>query len=201
MTETEHDKPERFLRHLEPLKAALTAFCRRSLYRREETEDVLQSAVATAYRDFDLYAEGTNFRAWMFRYVNHEVLNRNRRVVQRREVELPEELPQTATSQGRFPDDVLSQLLEDPEVVLGDCDQRLTRLLHELGDTERSIFLLRAIGDFKYREIAQMLDVPIGTVMGLLARTRQRLRTGLLDYAMEHRLLPRSGDPPITEPH
>lgn len=63
------DKPERFILHLKPLQGALEAFCRRSLYDVSLVEDVLQEAVPRAFRDFGLFSEGTNFRAWIFRYL------------------------------------------------------------------------------------------------------------------------------------
>lgn len=53
-------------------------FCNRAFNRREDVQDTLQAATANAYRDFELNAEGTNFRAWIFRYVSLESLNRNR---------------------------------------------------------------------------------------------------------------------------
>lgn len=195
LAQTRHDKTEQFLKHLEPLQEALAAFCRRSLCNRSDVADVLQSAVAGALRDFDLYAEGTNFRAWMFRYVSYEVLNRNRAVARRRETELPRDVPDTRATLGVCgADDSMDRLLEEPELVLDQCDEALSEALLELSDLERNIFLLRAIGDFKYREVAEILDVPIGTVMGLLSRSRERLRHRLLDYAKTHGLLPSEGD-------
>ncbi|MEJ7639070.1 MAG: sigma factor, partial [Singulisphaera sp.] len=68
----ERTKPENFLRHLEPLRGALEAYCRRSLHDPGAVGDVLQAAVANAFRDFHRYVEGTNFRAWIFRYLNGE---------------------------------------------------------------------------------------------------------------------------------
>jgi RNA polymerase sigma-70 factor (ECF subfamily) len=191
LAQTPRDKTERFLKHLEPLQEPLAAFCRRSLCNRSDVTDVLQSAVASAFRDFDLYAEGTNFRAWMFRYVSYEVLNRNRAVTRRREVELPREVPDTRATPGLFnADDSMGRMLEEPELVLDQCDDALAEALLELSDLERNIFLLRSIGDFKYREVAAILEVPIGTVMGLLSRSRERLRHRLLDYAKTHGWLP-----------
>lgn len=72
-------KAESFMRHLEPLQGALEAYCRRSLRDRNAVGDVLQSAVGSAFRDFHLYVEGSNFRAWIFRYVHLEVQNCNRK--------------------------------------------------------------------------------------------------------------------------
>ena len=153
--------------------------------------DVLQSALANAFRDFDLYAEGTNFRAWMYRYVSYEVLNRNRAQAREREVELPRDLVDPRTTGTSAPiNDAMERLLEKPEIVMDQCDEALSEAVLQLPRMERSILLLRAIGDFKYREIADILDVPIGTVMGLLARSRERLRQRLLEYATKRGLLP-----------
>jgi len=178
-----------------PLQEVLAAFCRRSLRDRNDVADALQSAVSNAFRDFDLYAEGTNFKAWMFRYVSHEVLNRNRAAIRNRRVELTDELPDTRTTGDQCEIDLaMERLLEAPELVLDHCDEVLAQAMRELPDLERDIFLLRAIGDFKYREVAEILDVPIGTVMGLLARSRERLRRRLLEYAKTFRWLPPEGD-------
>lgn len=191
------DKTERFLRHFVPLQNMLAAVCRRSLQDRTEVEDVLQSAVASAFRNFDLYAEGTNFRAWIFRYVTYEVLNRNRARTRKRQVELSDEFLDIHSTGGLgVADEAMDRLLDVPEVVLDQCDDVLTQALLELPDLERNIFLLRAIGEFKYREVADIMDVPIGTVMGLLARSRERLRHRLLDFAKAHRLLPPEGTRP-----
>lgn len=202
MTQSPSDRAERFLCHLGPLRAALSAFCRRSLYRRDDVEDVLQSAIATAFRDFDLYAEGTNFRAWIFRIVANEVLNRNRRDVMRREVDLADDLVEGAAAEFGPRSEAerdWEQVLENPEPVLDRCADGITQAVRALSDQERNILLLRAIGEFKYREIAEILGVPIGTVMGLLSRARQRLRNDLIDYAIEHRILPHRGDGPVGD--
>lgn len=191
MTHPPGDKTDRFVKHLEPLQGVLEAFCRRSLRDRNDVADVLQSAVANAFRDFDLYAEGTNFRAWIFRYVSFEVLNRNRGAARRTTVELPPELPAAPGGHASWIDDTaMDRLLEAPEIVLDECDEALSRAVLELSEMERGIFLLRAIGEFKYREIAEILEVPMGTVMGLLSRSRDRLRCSLFDYARTHGLLP-----------
>lgn len=186
MSASSRDKSERFLKHLEPLQRAATAYCRRALIDRSILADVLQSAVMNAFRDFDLYAEGTNFRAWLFRYVNHEIRNRNRATDRKLESELPDDL--VAVAGHESPD--VQRLLDSPEVILDLCDEAVAQAVQRLPEQQRSIFLLRAVGEFQYREIAEILDVPIGTVMGLLARARERLRSHLSEYAQEHRLLP-----------
>ena len=186
MSASSRDKSERFLKHLEPLQRAASAYCRRALIDRSVVADVLQTAVMNAFRDFDLYAEGSNFRAWLFRYVNHEVFNRNRATDRKLETELPDDLAAVAGHESLD----MQQLLDSPEIILDLCDEALAQAVQRLPEQQRSIFLLRAVGEFQYREIAEILDVPIGTVMGLLARARDRLRSHLWEYAQQNRLLP-----------
>ena len=180
------EKSQTFLRHLEPLQGALETYCRRSLRDRNEVSDVLQSAIANAFRDFHLYVEGTNFRAWVFRYVSFEILNRNRAAHRWQHTNLPADLAVEAR------DDVLEggqqaleSLLRNPDVVLEQCDQALAMAIRELPEMERQALLLRAIGGFKYREIAEVLEVPVGTVMSHLSRGRNRVRRRLVEYGRE----------------
>ncbi len=187
MIQPARQKAERFVAHLEPIQHQLAVYCSRELNLSDETADVLQSAIANAFRDFDKYSEGTNFRAWMFRYVTLETLNRNR-AVSRLPSGLDEQhLSETGTLD--FESFRLETLLDDPEAVLDHCDTVVAQGVGELTEQERKIFLLRAVGDFRYREIAEILDIPMGTVMGLLSRARTQLRSKLLDYARQHGLL------------
>ena len=193
MSQAGRDKAERFLSHLEPIQRALSAYCRRALNSGNEISDVLQSAAVNAYRDFDLYAEGTNFRAWMFRYVSYEVLNRNRAAARHNLAKLPKDLVDESSDPGSDESSV-DRLLDDPETVLDQCDDVVAKAVRGLPDMERSIFLLRAIGEFKYREIAEILEVPVGTVMGLLSRSRDRLRRSLAEYSRQGPLPGRDSD-------
>ena len=182
-------KAENFMRHLEPLQGALEAYCRRSLHDPNSVRDVLQSAIANAYRDFHLYVEGTNFRAWIFRYAHLETLNSNRKYARTRHEELPADLSVEDTWQLALDEPLFKVLLDDPDPVLDQCDTALARAVRELAPLERAVLLLQAIGEFKYREMAEILQVPIGTVMSTLARSRVRLRQRLVQYGEEHSLL------------
>lgn len=179
-------KAESFLRHLEPLRGALEAYCRRWLRDRNAVADVLQSAVANAFRDFHLYAEGTCFRAWMFRYVHLELQNWNRKYERSRHAELRADPPAADAGQ-TIPEyePLVEALLEDADAVLDHCEAELAAAVRALGPLERAVLLLQAVGEFKYREIAEIVQVPIGTVMSSLARARQRLRRRLAEYARQ----------------
>ena len=182
-------KAENFMRHLEPLQGALEAYCRRSLNNPNSVRDVLQSAVANAYRDFHLYVEGTNFRAWIFRYALLETLNCNRKHSRTRHEELPADLSVEDAWQLALDEPLLKVLLDDPDAVLDQCDAVVAQAIRELAPLERAVLLLLAIGEFKYREIAEILQVPIGTIMSTLARSRVGLRQRLAQYGEEHGLL------------
>lgn len=187
-------KAENFMRHLDPLQGALEAYCRRSLHDPNSARDVLQSAVANAFRDFHLYVEGTNFRAWIFRYTHLEVLNCNRKQARMRHEELPADLSVEDAWQLALDEPLLKVLLDDPDPVLDQCDAVLAQAVRELAPLDRAVLLLQAIGEFKYREIAEILQVPIGTVMSTLARSRVRLRQRLVQYGQAHGLLERRGN-------
>jgi RNA polymerase sigma-70 factor (ECF subfamily) len=192
----DHAKTERFMRHLEPLQGALEAYCRRSLRDRNAVADALQSAVGIAFRDFQLYVEGSSFRAWIFRYVHLEIQNCNRKYERTRHEELPTELPVQDAWEFSLDEPLFKALLDDPEAVLDQCDAALAQAIQELAPMERSILLLQAVGEFKYREIADILQVPIGTVMSNLSRSRLRLRKRLIEHGEKLGLLgPRRSEP------
>lgn len=177
------DKAESFVKHLEPVQRVLEAYCRRSLRDRSEVADVLQAAIANAYRDFHEFTEGTSFRAWMARYVSLEVLNRNRQAARSRTSGLLTDLPAAdAAVDITGEEGIPMSILQNPERLFENCDEQVAEVIRELPALERSVLLLRAIGDFRYREIGEILSLPMGTVMGLLGRARARLRAQLADY-------------------
>lgn len=193
----DEDKAGRFMRHLEPLQAALEAYTRRALLDRNAIADVLQTAVAHAFRDFDLYAEGSNFRAWMFRYTHLEILNANRKFARSRAEELPAEIPTEDAWELALDEPLHQTLLDDPEAVLEQCGDAVAAAVRALPASEQAVFLLHAVGEFKYREIAAIVQAPIGTVMSALSRARLRLRQALVRRGEEAGLLrrPERGEP------
>lgn len=189
LAKPQEDRTTRFLRHLEPLEAALEAYARRSVHDPNSAEDVLQEAVGKAFRDFHLYAEGTNFRAWMFRYLNLEIYAGNRSFHRQRHEALLEEPAIENVWEQAIDEPLLERMLEEPQRVLSQCDDALAKAIGELSPVERSVLLLRAIGQFKHREMAEILEVPMGTIMSALSRARSSLRLRLAVYAREQRLL------------
>lgn len=180
------------MRHLEPLQGALEAYCRRLLYDDSSLQDVLQSAVASAFRDFHQYAEGSNFRAWIFTYVHLEMMNANRSHNRNRSAEAVAATTVAEETWDAALDEPLVELLLDaPQRILDQCDAELSQAVQSLSPDEQAILLLHVIGDFKYREVADILGIPLGTVMSRLARSRARLRKWLVDYGVERGMLRR----------
>ena len=187
-------KAEAFWKHLEPLQGALEKYCRRSVYDPNAVEDVLQEAVAAALKDFGLFTEGTSFRAWIYRYLNLTILATNRRTRGKPHIELAQEPAVEDDWMLTFDESHFAALLHSPEVVLEHCDDALTEAIGRLNTLERSSLMLQAVGGFKYREIADILGRPMGTVMSALARARRRLRHELVEYGRDRRLLKAEGN-------
>ena len=178
-----------FLALLKPIERDLETYGRRLVWQPQDAPDAIQNAVLRAFAAFDRYHEDASFRAWMFKILTHEAfaLNRKHARIARHEFQLdPEELaglpfdgPQ---AEGR------SQMLT-PEALNETLDQDLVAGLKTLTDNERAVLLLRAIGDLRYREIAESLDIPLGSVMGNLARARQKMRAVIVRWARRTNLL------------
>jgi RNA polymerase sigma-70 factor (ECF subfamily) len=176
MRETATSDADRFLALLQPIERDLETYCRRLMWDPQEAADTLQNAVMRAFAAFDRYHEDASFRAWMFKILTHEAfaMNRKHARIARYEFQLePEELaglPLTREWEqgaGRpLSAEALNEVME-PALAAG---------LKTLTDTERAVLLLRAIGDLRYREIGESLGIPLGSVMGNLARARQKMR-------------------------
>jgi RNA polymerase sigma-70 factor (ECF subfamily) len=179
------DKADAFLELLLPLQRRLEGYCRRMLRKRDQVEDVLQTVVALAFSQFDRYAEGTNFKAWIFRFATLEIFNRNRKHDPIARELLPTELSDEESWGFVEQEETFAAMLDDPDVVLEHFDDVVVAALHRLSPRERAVLLLKCIGELSYQEIHELLDIPLGSVMGYLSRARQRLRLSLADYAAQ----------------
>lgn len=147
---------------------------------RAQAEDLVQEAMVRALGAFDRFTPGTNCRAWLFKIMRNAFLNRVR---SEREAPYAEEF----FDDGAFAHPDAYRAAGTPEeeflqtVVHGDVD----RALRELPGRFREVVVLSDIEGFTYREIADTLECPIGTVMSRLFRGRRLLRTALEAFARE----------------
>jgi len=135
-----------------------------------EAEDLTQETFVQALQSFHRYTPGTNCRAWLVTILYHMNSRRRRKLGQLKLIEdVEEQIAQTVAFVPPIP-----QSLTDEEIL-----KALTRI----PDNFRNILLLTDVEDFSYREVAEMLQVPIGTVMSRLHRGRRLMRRQLTDYA------------------
>lgn len=176
-----------FLALVEPLRDVLYRHARRAAAREDDAADLVQEAVLVAWREFERFEPGTNFRAWIFRILVQITMRHNRRCGRRREVTLAtDDEPIDADPLAMLErEEAWQMLLGDAERLMEVIDDRLARALRALDDTARQCLLLRLHAGFSYREIASILGVPLGTAMSHVHRARLRLREELAAVAVE----------------
>jgi RNA polymerase sigma-70 factor (ECF subfamily) len=180
----EADLRERFLVEVTALKSQLMAYCRHVTWTSDEHEDVLQSALSTAFASFQTFTPGSNFRAWMFRYAQNAAYQHNRR---RRPASLGEdvvapELDASAPMADEDPAATRKAVVSDPTSLIAGFDERVHAAVRTLSDPERTSLLLRSVAGCTYAEIAEIMAMPSGTVMSHLARARAKMRARLAGF-------------------
>ncbi len=167
-----------------PFMDALFTAAMRMTHNAADAEDLVQETYLRAYRGYPRFEAGTNLRAWLYRILTNTYIN-SYRSKQRRPVESDlgevEDLylyrrlgGLEASERGRSAEDELMDLVTDAEVKAA---------LDELPEQFRVAVLLADVEGFSYKEIAEILDIPIGTVMSRLHRGRKGLQRLLGEFA------------------
>jgi RNA polymerase sigma-70 factor (ECF subfamily) len=160
---------------------------------RADAEDLVQETFIKAWRSYATFQEGTNLRAWLFRIMTNTFINKynaQQRRPQETEMDEVEELF-LFRRLGAFDQSKMTQSAEDQLLELF-TDDEVKNALEELPDMFRLPVLLSDVDGFSYKEIAEMLDVPIGTVMSRLHRGRKMMQKLLYAYAKERGLVDES---------
>ena len=163
--------------HLPALYGAALRLCRNE----GDAEDLVQETLLRAYRFFDTFEAGTNCKAWLFRILTNTFRNGYRE--NEREQEILDEVEASEANLGQFvsaaPRDTESALLG--HMVSRDVEQALAAIPAEF----RLAVVLADLEDFSYKEIADIMECPAGTVMSRLFRGRKMLQKLLYSYAIE----------------
>ena len=130
-----------------------------------EAEDLVQETLAKALRAFDTFEPGTNFKAWIYRILRNTYLTSRTALANSRTIFL-EDHPAEIADPGWTPEAL---------VIRSDNLAAVRRALEELPPHSREVILLCELEELKYREVAAILDVPIGTVMSRISRGRRML--------------------------
>lgn len=145
-----------------------------------EAEDLVQDTYLKAYTGFARYeVRECGIKPWLLRILHNTFLNR-----QARQKRAPKSADQQVLDQVRVPE----QYVGPPELDYENLDQEVKQAIDDLPHEFREVLLLWATMELSYHEIADILQVPIGTVMSRLHRARQQLAQSLNDFAREHRL-------------
>lgn len=150
-----------------------------------DAEDVVQETFLKAFRAYDSYTEGTNLKAWLYRILTNTYINKYRKQQRRpSEVELGE--LQDLYLFKRLGEASGATQSAEADMLDAFVDTDVIEALESLPETFRLPVLLADVDGFSYKEIAEMLDIPIGTVMSRLHRGRKALQKKLWDVAEEH---------------
>jgi RNA polymerase sigma-70 factor, ECF subfamily len=155
---------------------------RRLVGSREEAEDLVQETYARAFRSWRSFTPGTNMRAWLLRILTNLNVDRGRRVQRTPQTQPLEESDyylanKVASAAGE-------EALDQDQVVERMSQDSIVKALSEIQPQFRDVVVLVDIGDFTYADAAQILDVPIGTVMSRLHRGRRALKQKLAEEAV-----------------
>lgn len=169
------------LRHLDALYRTALRMTRSEA----DAEDLVQETYIRAFRFRDQFTLGTNMKAWLFRILTNTFINTYRRRTAQPEVTDLDGIDEFSLYR-RMADDRAASTSPDPEAELLNSvvDTEVTDALEALPEKFRTTVLLDVEG-FSYKEIAEMLAIPIGTVMSRLHRGRKFLQKRLYDLARE----------------
>ncbi len=159
----------------------------------EDAQDLVQETYFKAYKYYDKFQEGTNLKAWLFKILKNTFINSYRKRQSEPLRSAFDDIEDTYETQIRA--DAKSGIRSPEENILEDVlDEDVQRALDELPEDYRMVVLLADLEGFSYQEIADILEVPPGTVMSRLYRARRRLEEQMLAYARAHGYI-RSGSP------
>lgn len=180
--ESQRQLYEDFEREAVPHMDALYNFALKMTGDSDEADDLVQETYLKAFRFFDKFEKGTNCKAWLFRIMKNTYINKYRKEtkepdkVDYEEVEnFYENVKPSSTDSAHLEKDIYDNLLDD----------ELSEAINSLPEDFKTVVILCDIEGFTYEEIADFIDVPVGTVRSRLHRARKMLFTKLQKYASE----------------
>ena len=187
--ESVDERAARFERDALPFLDQLYGAALRMTRNASDAEDLVQETYAKAFAAFHQYKDGTNLKAWLYRILTNTFINSYRKKQREPQQSGAEDVEdwQLARAESHT-----STGLRSAEVEALDRlpDSDVKEALANLSDEFRMAVYLADVEGFAYKEIAEIMDTPVGTVMSRLHRGRKLLRSLLEDYAIERGLIP-----------
>lgn len=182
--ETEAERSERFERDALPFLDQLYGAAMRLTRNPADAEDLVQETYAKAYASFHQFKEGTNLKAWMYRILNNTFISsyrkKQREPLKADNTELEDWQMLSASSH-----EAVGLRSAEAEALDGLPDDEIRSALASIPEDRRMAVYLADVEGFSYKEIASILDIPLGTVMSRLHRGRSQLRELLAEYAAD----------------
>jgi RNA polymerase sigma-70 factor (ECF subfamily) len=160
-----------------------------------DAEDLVQDTYMRAFRFFDRFERGTNIKAWLFKILTNTFINRYRRKVKERTVV---DGTDRDTVEERFMSREVAEMANHPEHYFTErlLSVDVLAAIDALPVDFRMVVILADLQEFSYKEIADILSCPVGTVMSRLFRGRKLLQDSLREYAIEAGVLPPRSETP-----
>ena len=177
-----------FLEEIEKYKDEFYRYIYRNVWDTSVAEDVFSSAILVIFKNQNKFKKGTNFRAWVYKILTNRCFIANREISRRGEcLEEHEDIYFNLVQKENY-----ISILDNPKEFIEECGDEIFIALKKISTAERSAILLKDIDRFSYKEIAEILEMPVGTVMTHLARGRKKLRIELLEYAKKKGIVKQS---------
>ena len=181
----------RFAEQAMPYMSALYSAALRMTRNPSDAEDLVQETYLRAYRGFGGFQDGTNLKAWLYKILTNTFINTYRAKKRRPEqVDLDDTEDFFLYRRLGGLEAVEAQRSPESEVLDAIPDELVKAALESLPEQFRMAVLLADVEGFSYKEIAEIMDVPIGTVMSRLHRGRKALQKQLWEFGRERGLLP-----------
>lgn len=175
----------RFTKEAMPLLDQLYGGALRMTRNPQDAEDLVQETYLKAFNAFDRFTPGTNMKAWLYRIMTNTYINSYRKKQRRPHETSTEDVTDHQLYTTSSHD---STGLESAEVeaLKGMPNSRISEAFDQLNEDYRMVVYMADVEEMAYKEIAEALEIPLGTVMSRLHRGRKQLRAMLKDVAHEH---------------
>jgi RNA polymerase sigma-70 factor (ECF subfamily) len=144
-----------------------------------DAEDIVQETLLKALRGFSSFQTGTNFKAWIFRILRNTFLTSRTGLAASRTVALEDELNALGESSPTYPESAIDRDTPELNLIRLNDSAAVHRAMENLPSPLLEVILLCDVEEMKYKEIAAVLEIPIGTVMSRISRGRAELRNQL----------------------